>query len=111
MRLAHPNTGREGAKPHRGLNRPKLGPLGPKLQNKSVIATIPPQFRHNGPAHSTNRGGTKNVAKVEVGQMVQIAPDAPWGGTFKVIEVRRTFKNGKVEVVVDFHGKPKTFNI
>ena len=49
--------------------------------------------------------------KITIGTLVEIGTGTSWGGFFRVLEIRKTFANGKVAVVVDFHGERKVFNI
>ncbi len=48
---------------------------------------------------------------LQVGDLVEIGAGTAWGGIFQVLEILRTFANGKTAVVVSFHGKRKTFHI
>jgi hypothetical protein len=49
--------------------------------------------------------------EMNTARTVIIAPAARWGGEFKILEVRREFKNGKVAVRVNFYGKSKVFHV
>lgn len=48
---------------------------------------------------------------IKVGDKIEIGTGTTWGGLFQVLEILKVFANGKVAVVVDFHGKRKVFNV
>jgi hypothetical protein len=48
---------------------------------------------------------------MKVGDRIEIGAGTSWGGLFEIIEILATFRNGKTAVVVNFHGKRKTFHV
>jgi hypothetical protein len=53
----------------------------------------------------------RETEMIKAGDMIEIGTGTTWGGHFEVLEIVRTFKNGKVAVRVNFRGKPKVFHI
>jgi hypothetical protein len=50
--------------------------------------------------------------QIKVGELLSIAEGTTkWGGKFKVLKILKVFANGKVSVMVNFHGKAKVFHI
>ena len=47
----------------------------------------------------------------QVGQKIHLGIGAKWEGDFTILEIVKTFANGKTAIRVNFYGKSKVFHV
>ena len=54
---------------------------------------------------------TKTLNELKIGDKVHLGTGAQWEGDYVILQIIKSFKNGKLAVAVNFKGKNKVFHL